>query len=520
MIKDEMQKRKVQDIPCLESADECPGIWKAHEQDQFHASLVAVLLTSHKVLEQSNAKARLPLNSVSEESVPRRLRRRAATHCELYIFHLTVFSAVPPTLRDGALQGELAPTLTIKDSLASPFAFHVFSHILLQLSSHVIAQKSQSQGIVIVALSRSPSSYAALLNMNGVDVASSNKWIHILDCYTDPLGWKDKTRKSVNATDCSPQISIATSSFKTVKDVDKLFSVITELGRAAGLVGENKARFCVAIDSLSELLRHASLQSVAGLLSDLRSHDQISNIFGLLHSDLHEERTVAVLEYMSSMVASVDPYHSADGQKGCLGDSFSQQNLTKGKFNVRSKRRNGRVRVTCEEFKVESGGISFASVSSVDGTAIAGLLPKMEMILLCYVHVTRSKNQSTNNLFEIRTQHSEIVSIRNDELDIKTEDGKSIWTINCKNKVQFNLQLSEKERVDRSNVVLPFEHQGNGKPIQIYDGRRSLEESNSEANPISSSKKEDSAMGEIIYFRDSDDEMPDSDEDPDDDLDI
>jgi elongator complex protein 5 len=26
--------------------------------------------------------------------------------------------------------------------------------------------------------------------------------------------------------------------------------------------------------------------------------------------------------------------------------------------------------------------------------------------------------------------------------------------------VQFNLELSEKERSDRSNVVLPFEHQG------------------------------------------------------------
>ena len=61
---------------------------------------------------------------------------------------------------------------------------------------------------------------------------------------------------------------------------------------------------------------------------------------------------------------------------------------------------------------------------------------------------------------------------------------------------------------------------GNGKPIQIYDGRRSLEENNSEATPISSGKKEDSGVGEIIYFRDSDDEMPDSDEDPDDDLDI
>ncbi|KAK7275994.1 hypothetical protein RIF29_17123 [Crotalaria pallida] len=365
------------------------------------------------------------------------------------------------TLRDGALEGELAPTLTIKDSLTSPFASHVFSHILLQLSSHIEAQKSQSRGIVIVALSRSPSYYADLFKMKGVDVASSNNWIHVLDCYTDPLGWKERIRKSGNVPDPSHQISLATRSYKTVKDIDKLFSVITELGR--GLVGENKARFCVAIDSLSELSRHASLQSVASLVSNLRSHDQISCIFGLLHSDLHEERAAAVLEYLSSMVASVDPlHHSVDGQRGYLGNSLSGQSFTKGKFNVRFKRRNGRVKVTCEEFNVGPEGISFANASSVDGTTIAGLLPK----------------------------------------------------------VQFNLQLSEKERIDRAKVVLPFEHQGNGKPIQIYDGRRSLEESNSEATTISSGKKEDSGMGEIIYFRDSDDEMPDSDEDPDDDLDI
>lgn len=61
---------------------------------------------------------------------------------------------------------------------------------------------------------------------------------------------------------------------------------------------------------------------------------------------------------------------------------------------------------------------------------------------------------------------------------------------------------------------------GNGRPIQIYDGRRSLEENSSEGPPLSRGKKEDSSLGEIIYFRDSDDEMPDSDEDPDDDLDI
>ena len=63
---------------------------------------------------------------------------------------------------------------------------------------------------------------------------------------------------------------------------------------------------------------------------------------------------------------------------------------------------------------------------------------------------------------------------------------------------------------------------GNGEPIHIYDGRRSLTESKTEATLSSSgnSQKTDSGEGEIIYFRDSDDEMPDSDEDPDDDLDI
>ena len=63
---------------------------------------------------------------------------------------------------------------------------------------------------------------------------------------------------------------------------------------------------------------------------------------------------------------------------------------------------------------------------------------------------------------------------------------------------------------------------GTGKPIEIYDGRQSLNENNIE-NSSTSEKlptSQDPGKGEIIYFRDSDDEMPDSDEDPDDDLDI
>lgn len=81
--------------------------------------------------------------------------------------------------------------------------------------------------------------------------------------------------------------------------------------------------------------------------------DQISCIFGLLHSDLHEERAAAVLDYMSSMVASVEPFHhSVNGQRGNSENSLSEENFSKGKFNVRFKRRNGRVKVTVISFSL------------------------------------------------------------------------------------------------------------------------------------------------------------------------
>ncbi|XP_075667894.1 elongator complex protein 5 [Castanea sativa] len=368
-------------------------------------------------------------------------------------------------LRDGALQGEHAPALTIKDSIASPFGFHVFTHLLTQLSSNILAAKSQSRGLVLVAFSRSPSFYLDLLNRKGIDVASSQKWIEILDCYTDPLGWKDALLASENGGSLSNEASTGASLCRNVKDMDKLYSSIIELGK--GIVGQGKVRFCVAIDSVNEILRHASISSVAGLLSNLRSNDRVSSIFWLSHSDLHEDRVTAVLEYMSSMVGSIEPLNQSANGRRCNWESLPllEHNYWKGRFHVRFKRRNGRVRVMSEEFHVEQSAINFRSISSEDEIVNRSLLPK----------------------------------------------------------VQFNLQLSEKEQIDRAKVVLPFEHQGTGKPIQIYDGRRSLTDGKSEAEPVSTGilqTNENSSKGEIIYLRDSDDERPDSDEDPDDDLDI
>ncbi|XVE72074.1 hypothetical protein DITRI_Ditri11bG0009500 [Diplodiscus trichospermus] len=89
------------------------------------------------------------------------------------------------------------------------------------------------------------------------------------------------------------------------------------------------------------------MSSVAGLLSNLRSHDPISCIFWLLHSDVHEARVTSVLEYLSSMVAALKPLHQpANEQRGDLENfSLIEHNLKKGKLHVRFMRRNGRVRV-------------------------------------------------------------------------------------------------------------------------------------------------------------------------------
>uniref|UniRef100_A0A2N9FXZ4 Elongator complex protein 5 n=1 Tax=Fagus sylvatica TaxID=28930 RepID=A0A2N9FXZ4_FAGSY len=390
--------------------------------------------------------------------------------------------SISRALRDGASEGEHAPALTIKDSIASPFGFHVFTHLLTELSSNVLAGKSQSRGLVLVAFSRSPSFYLDLLKKRGIDVTSSQKWIGILDCYTDPLGWKDLLVESGNNGSLSNEASAVANLCRNVMDMDMLFSSIIELGK--GIVGQGKVRFCVAIDSVNEILRHASISSVAGLLSNLRSND------------LHEDRVTAILEYMSSMVAGIEPLNqSANGQR-CNWESLPllERSYWKGKFHVRFKRRNGRVRVMSEEFHVEQSAINFKTVSSEDEIVNRSLLPK---------------ELTFSSLLVWEIMFSSLMKILRFTVSVEF--------------VQFNLQLSEKEQIDRAKVVLPFEHQGNGKPIQIYDGRRSLMDSKNEAEPLSTGilqTNENSSKGEITYFRDSDDERPDSDEDPDDDLDI
>ncbi|CAK9150694.1 unnamed protein product [Ilex paraguariensis] len=189
-----------------------------------------------------------PQQSSSKKGCGFKLRTFLAGRTSILNCQVTMAESICRALRDGALEGEHAPALTIKDSIDSPFGSVVFNHVLTQLSSNVLAGKSQSKGIVLVALTRSSSFYADLMKSRGNDVASSQNWISVLDCYTDPLGWNDQLMDSGSITNPSAEASVSTSVCKDVRNMDKLVSSILELGK--GLVGQGKDRFSVAIDSV------------------------------------------------------------------------------------------------------------------------------------------------------------------------------------------------------------------------------------------------------------------------------
>uniref|UniRef100_A0ACD5TTS5 Uncharacterized protein n=1 Tax=Avena sativa TaxID=4498 RepID=A0ACD5TTS5_AVESA len=314
--------------------------------------------------------------------------------------------AVVRCLRDGRLDGEHAPALAMQGSLqCCPLAARTMLHLAVAVASNAAAGKAQARGVVVVAFDRSPEVYLDFMRRSGLDSNALGRCVQILDCYSDPLGWKQNIRiqshQEDTRTPCSKNKDNITI-FRSVKDVAKLLCSIIDLGR--GFEGESKTYFSVAIDSISTMLRYASLQSISSLLSNLQSHDQISLILWLMHSDLHEPKFSRAFECLSTMVACVEPEVADSGygeeRRGNL--SFLEHNYSKAKFHVRLKRRNGRVKHLYEELHVEGYDVKFVSASSLSLEVNQNLVPK----------------------------------------------------------VQFNLELSEKERSDRANVVLPFEHQG------------------------------------------------------------
>eukprot|EP00850_Spirogloea_muscicola_P019878 SM000201S05934 [mRNA] locus=s201:95726:97239:- [translate_table: standard] len=199
---------------------------------------------------------------------------------------------------------------------------------------------------------------------------------------------------------------------------------------------------------------------------------QVCSLLLLLHADLHNERITAGLEYLATATLTL---------------------AEKSQIRLRQKRRTGKFREIVEAYQLCSdGSLTFSHLRNLEA-------PSTRL----------SANLST------RMQAS------------------------------FNLGLTERDKVDRQQVVLPYEHKGIGEELRIYDGRKGDQPRRHTAtvqakardpikvplpgfmvgppapqSTLASASAEGLQPGLIHYVRDSDEEVYDSDEDPDDDLDI
>ncbi|BFI40455.1 elongator complex protein 5 [Marchantia polymorpha subsp. ruderalis] len=365
-------------------------------------------------------------------------------------------------LRDGVTEGEQVPVVYLQDSLETTAGVHILKHFLNGLCENVSRGRAQAKGIVTVAMERPFGFFNDVVSSRQKD-SSSADWFQVLDCYSDPLGWDNSTEGGVDVTPLKQSACC-----QDIRNLQALTSLILQRG-IASLGHQTSERFAVLFDSISTLLRFHTLPVLMNFLNGLRSHESVSALLFLVHADLHEVRDLSTFEYFASTVIYLTPVsevHIEGSENNCQDG---------GSVRIRQKRRNGRVREQVEGFLLGPSLVTFVPV---------------------------------------------------EKLFTPLQSGKSTAP-----KVQFNLELTEKEREDRANVILPFEHQGNGSEVEIYDGREGSKLASrllvdKSTKPKSSQftnhdvSVDNKTYGEIHYLRDSDDELPDSDEDPDDDLDI
>lgn len=96
------------------------------------------------------------------------------------------------------------------------------------------------------------------------------------------------------------------------------------------------------IDCLGKLSQ--SLAINCNLLFD---SDQLSSLLWSIHSDLHEPRTVAALDYLCSMTVYLQPtvHLPTDVYRNNKNLSRFEQDFNRGRLHLRLKRRNGRVKI-------------------------------------------------------------------------------------------------------------------------------------------------------------------------------
>eukprot|EP01024_Parvocaulis_polyphysoides_P008562 TRINITY_DN12543_c2_g1_i1.p1 TRINITY_DN12543_c2_g1~~TRINITY_DN12543_c2_g1_i1.p1 ORF type:complete len:278 (+),score=54.15 TRINITY_DN12543_c2_g1_i1:119-835(+) len=163
-----------------------------------------------------------------------------------------------------------------------------------------------------------------------------------------------------------------------------------------------------------------------------------------------------------------------------------------GTIHVIHNNKSGLVKINQQYYSLNQGVVQFFDILSEEE-----LRPEI-------VAKSEIQNESDKNE-QLKQQQNQEQTQNNDKHQYETQLMSSM-------EGGMKLSLSQKEASAKAQVVLPYEHGGAGSAFKTHDFKDYLPEA--AGGNVSQTK-----LGQIHYLRDSEGEF-DSDEDPDDDLDI
>jgi len=458
-------------------------------------------------------------------------------------------------LREGCVRQELgSPIGVVCDGVDVVGGRDCFAKMCHQLISAVQHQRAQASKVVLVTIEKAWQTYVPQEYAQAVEV---------VDAHGDPYGWHGCPASSSApnvrplAVFAEPHEGVNPPATSPLQQLESMLlqprHISSSSSRAPAAhpsdVSTSSASdhsCCIIIDNLTPLLLHFGPGQVMRLLDVLRHSPHTSCILTAVHSDLHPPHVVSGLHRAASCVASLSPLQPLQLEVA----SRAVGHAPHGTLSFRYKRKTGRVKAESVLYTLMRGGeVQLNPLPpglDIEVTA--------EALVALAISSSKSKNSAaaaaaaaaaggaagTGSQPLASTQSAGLLasasgatatqpSIANGEVGSAADAAKVAAG-------GMKLTLSEEERKARERVVLPYEHQGQAQAYQTGDfrdylpvaaggkagGQALLGQAAGSGTAGQAAAGDDGGvarLGRILYVRDSEEEH-DSDEDPDDDLDI
>lgn len=398
------------------------------------------------------------------------------------------------TLRDGRADGaQQAPLLLLADALAVVGGPALLRRAITDLAAAIAGGRAQASGLLLLALERPAAHYMQLCSLTSVSLT-------VLDGFSDPHGWGSllggQAARGGSGGSNNGHVVLLPGILAAADGPQQLQQQLSAAAAAAGL------QQCIVIDSLSPLLDAWGPAAVAQLLHSVQAAPATSCLLCGVHADLHPPATIAALEQLAA--GSLQLTEASELE--CSMCAAAHGATPQGRLAVRLKRAAGRVRAESQLYAIDASG------------AVTFLEPPADL-LNAAAAVGKAAGAAAG--------------------------GDAVSGLAQQLAGGMRLGLSRAEAEAKARVQLPFEHQGQSAAYQTGDFRDYLPpEAGGRARPGSAAGNRPAApgassmavaaggegqqqqqqpqqrLGRILYVRDSASEPEDSDEDPDDDLDI